>query len=186
MTRSGRPISACTERVDPPDVHRYNTAMSRAILLVLLLTGCPLGKPQGGSDPSNTGTGSDNAVVGPPSSLPDVPFEQLDHDQRVEFMKVKVVPTMEPLFKQHDPEEFSEFGCKTCHGPGVDKGEYAMPNELLPKLNFSDMSKFKQSDIDWMTKVVKPTMAKLLQEAEQSQDHPQGFGCLHCHTPDGA
>ena len=115
--------------------------------------------------------------------LPDVPFEQLDHDQRIQFMKQVVVPTMQPLFQNHDPEKYASFGCKTCHGEPADRGEYHMPSDKIPKLNFSDMSKFEQADIDWMKTEIKPTMARLLKESEHSQENPRGFGCLHCHMP---
>jgi len=117
--------------------------------------------------------------------LPDVPFEKLDHDQQIQFMKEVVVPTMGPLFQAHDPKEFAEFGCKTCHGPGAEKGEFDMPNPGLPKLNFADMSKHKKEDLEWMGKVIKPQMAKLLKEPEYSAENPTGFGCGECHTIEG-
>lgn len=114
--------------------------------------------------------------------LPDVPFDQLDHDQQIEFMKTKVMPTMGPIFKNHDAKEFAEFGCKTCHGPGAEKGEFVMPNSDLPVLDFKDTSKYEKADLEWMSNEVKPTMAKLLGEPEYSQENPTGFGCGNCHT----
>jgi hypothetical protein len=116
------------------------------------------------------------------AALPDVPFEQLDHQQRLRFMEQVVVPAMTPIFQRHDPQEFATFGCKTCHGEGAERGEFHMPNDKLPKLSFSDMSKFEQRDLEWMKTQVKPTMARLLQEQEHSPQTPQGFGCLHCHS----
>ena len=92
---------------------------------------------------------------------------------------------MMPLFQQHDAKDFADFGCKTCHGEGAEKGEFDMPNPALPKLNFSDMSKFEKEDIEWMSTVIKPTMAKLLQLPEMTRESPTGFGCLHCHTQEG-
>jgi hypothetical protein len=115
--------------------------------------------------------------------LPDVPFEQLDHDQKIQFMKQEVMPMMRQLFQAHNPEKYAEFGCKTCHGPDADQGQFHMPNDKLPKLNFADMSKFEQRDVDFMKNEVKPTMARLLREPEHAQDNPDGFGCLHCHKP---
>ena len=131
------------------------------------------------STQTTTPTGGDGNAVAKP--LPDVPFEQLDHEQRIQFMKEKVVPTMEPLFKKHDPEEFADFGCKTCHGAGAEKGEFHMPNAQLPKLFGPSMDKYKKEDIEWMSKEIKPTMAALLKESEMTKDNPNGFGCLHCH-----
>lgn len=138
-----------------------------------------------GSKSSSTTTPTGDTAGSASPVLPDVPFEKLDHDQQIQFMKEKVVPTMGPLFKEHDPKEFAEFGCKTCHGEGAEKGEFEMPSAHLPKLNFKDMSKFKKHDIEWMSTVIKPTMAKLLQEAEFTPENPEGFGCLHCHTAEG-
>lgn len=153
-----------------------SAAMKRlAVLVTLFVAAC------GSKSPSQTttpGGGSDSATA----ALPDVPFDKLDHDQQIQFMKEKVVPTMAPLFKAHDAQEFAEFGCKTCHGPGAEKGEFEMPNPGLPKLNFKDMSKWKQEDLEWMGKVVKPAMAKLLGEPEYSPETPTGFGCPQCHT----
>lgn len=114
-------------------------------------------------------------------ALPDVPFEQLDHDQKIQFMKQVVVPTMAPMFQRHDAEKFAAFGCKTCHSEAADRGHFHMPNDKLPKLNFADLRKFEQHDIDFMTNEIKPMMAKLLQEPEHTAEEPQGFGCLHCH-----
>ncbi len=151
--------------------------MKRSVVLASLLVAAACGS----KSPATTTGGSETATA----VLPDVPFEQLDHDQQIQFMKQKVVPTMAPLFKEHDPQEFADFGCTTCHGPGAEKGEFEMPNPELPKLNFADMSKFKPEDVEWMTKVIKPTMATLLKEPEYSEQNPKGFGCLHCHTAEG-
>lgn len=147
--------------------------MKRLAVAPLLLAAIACGpKPGGGSDP---------AVP----VLPDVPFEQLDHDQKIQFMKEVVVPTMSPIFKKHDPGRYGKFGCVTCHGESADRGEYHMPNDALPKLNFADMSKFEAHDLEWMKNEVKPTMAQLLKEAEHSEDNPHGFGCLSCHSQVG-
>jgi len=114
-----------------------------------------------------------------------IPFDKLDHDQRIEFMKQKVVPQMKPIFQMHDSKKFAEFGCTTCHGEQAKDGHFDMPNAKLPKLNFNDMSKFKKEDIDWMKEQVLPTMARILDQPVHSQENPKGFGCLECHTQEG-
>ena len=144
-----------------------------AILLVLAACGS---KAPATSTVSTPGGGSAAAT------LPDVPFDQLDHDQRAEFMKQKVMPAMQPIFQNHDATKFAEFSCKTCHGAQAAQGHFDMPNPELPKLNFKDMSKWKPADLEWMGKEVKPAMAKLLSLPEYSQDKPSGFGCPACHT----
>jgi hypothetical protein len=36
--------------------------------------------------------------------------------------------------------------------------------------------------VEFMSKVVKPEMAKLLNQPEMTESNPKGFGCLECHT----
>ena len=146
--------------------------MMRLALPGLLLAIVACGpKPPGGGGPGPGAT----------AVLPDVPFEQLDHDQRIQFMKQVVVPAMKPLFQSHAPGKYASFGCKTCHGEAADRGEFHMPSDKIPKISFADMSKFQQADIEWMKTEIKPTMARLLKEPEHSPENPRGFGCLHCH-----
>jgi hypothetical protein len=129
------------------------------------------------------------AACGPTRShikpvLPDVPFDELDHEQRIQFMKQVVMPNIGPLFHEHNPKKFENFGCRTCHGDGADRGEYHMPNDKLPKLNFGNMSKYEPRDIEFMKTQVQPTMARLLKQPERTEQNPDGFGCLACHTPE--
>jgi len=151
-------------------------AMRHSLGLLLLVAAC------GSKSPSTTTTptGPEAEVV-----LPDVPFDKLDHDQRIAFMKQKVVPALKPVFQNHDPKDFAEFGCQTCHGKQAKEGHFDMPNPGLPKLNFKDMSKFKKEDLEWMGKEVMPTMAKVLNLEPYSETNPSGFGCLACHTQEG-
>jgi len=117
--------------------------------------------------------------------LPDVPFDKLDHEQKVAFMKQKVMPVIKPLFQNHDPKDYADFGCATCHGEQAKQGHFDMPNAKLPKLNFNDMSKFKKEDIEWMGKEIEPAMGKILNLPLYSKENPTGFGCLNCHTQEG-
>jgi hypothetical protein len=111
-----------------------------------------------------------------------VPFAELDLDHQIEFMKTTVVPAMKPIFQQHDAHKFADFGCATCHGPDANAGDFEMPNDKLPKLDFSDLSQFQTADLDWMQRQVKPTMARLL-DLREADDPKQGLACLTCHTP---
>ena len=119
------------------------------------------------------------------AALPDLPFDKLDRDQRIEFMKQKVMPAMKASFQNHDATDFAGFGCVTCHGEQAKEGHFDMPNPKLPKLNFNDMSSFKKEDLEWMQKEVWPTMGKILDLPLHSKENPKGFGCLACHTPEG-
>lgn len=111
-------------------------------------------------------------------------FDKLSHEEKMDFMKKQVVPTMKPLFQEFDPKKYANFGCKTCHGKDPVKAKYRMPNGGLTKLDFAKLKEGKQSPkaAEWMGKVVKPTMAKLLQMSEYTEENPTGFGCLHCHV----
>ena len=86
-----------------------------------------------------------------------------------------------PLFAAHDAKEFADFSCKTCHGPGAEKGEFHMPYDGLPPIGQGVMDKYKKEDIEWMATVIKPKMAALLKEPEYTPENPNGFGCLGCH-----
>jgi hypothetical protein len=148
----------------------------RAILLVALITAC------GGKSTPATSTTTTAPAETAAKPLPDVPFDQLDQDQRAQFMKEKVVPAMKPVFQNHDPKMFAEFGCKTCHGKEAAQGHFDMPNADLPKIGKStDWSQFKKENIDWMKNEVAPTMAKVMNMPEWSPENPKGFGCLACH-----
>jgi len=154
--------------------------MKLLVAAVLMTAACGSKSPSTTTTP--TGGEGSAAMV-----LPDVPFDKLDHEQREEFMKQKVVPAMKPLFVNHDPKDFAEheFGCQTCHGE-VKDDHFVMPNPNLPKLNLKDLSKFKKEDLEWMSKEIMPAMAKILNEPVSSELNPKGFGCLECHTPEGA
>lgn len=141
---------------------------------------CGSKSPEASTTPTAPSGGEAAAVV-----LPDLPFDKLDHDQRIAFMKQKVMPAMRPVFANHDPNKFAEIHCTTCHGDQAKEGHFDMPNPNLPKLNFNDMSKFKKEDMEWMAKEVMPTMAQTLGVPMHTKDNPKGFGCLGCHTPEG-
>lgn len=148
--------------------------MKLLVATVIVLAAC-------GSTPAATTTPKE-AEGAATVALPDLPFDKLDRDQRVAFMKQKVVPQMKPIFQSHDSKDFSDFGCKTCHGDQAKQGHFDMPNPKLPKLNFKDMSKFDKDDIEWMQKQVEPTMARILDLPLYSKENPKGFSCLNCHT----
>jgi hypothetical protein len=142
----------------------------RGGLLVLIAVAC-------GSRPPGPATREVPATA----VLPDVPFAQLDHDQRIQFMRERVVPAMAPVFQQHDAAKYAGFTCATCHGASADDGSYAMPNARLPRLDLAALDRYSPDDVAWMAQQVKPAMAKLLREPEWSSDNPLGFGCSRCH-----
>jgi len=136
--------------------------------------GSAAGSAAGSGDGSAAGGGSGSAAFD---------FEKLTHEQKMDFMKKQVVPTMKPLFQDFDKKKYANFGCKTCHGKNPQKAKYKMPNSSLPKLDFAALKAGKQEPeiAKWMGEVVKPQMAKLLQQPEMTEANPKGFGCLECH-----
>jgi len=153
-------------------------AGSLALALVVAACGGKASSTQ--TTPSTPESGSAATATAKPA-LPDVPFDNLDHEQRAEFMKQKVVPALEQIFKKHDAQKYAEFGCKTCHGKGADQGHFDLPNMDLPLIGMDAMQKFKPEQLEWMVKEVKPTMAKLLGQPEWTPQNPTGFGCGGCH-----
>lgn len=113
-----------------------------------------------------------------------VDFDKLTHDEKVKFMKTKVMPEMKPAFQKFDAKEYANFGCKTCHGKDPQKTKYKMPNPELKPLDFAAIKAGKEDPkyVEFMQKTVKPTMAKILDQPEMSETNPDGFGCLECHT----
>ena len=111
-------------------------------------------------------------------------FDKLTHDEKMKFMKEKVVPPMKKAFQEFDAKDFADFGCKTCHGKDPKKTKYKMPNPELPALDFKALEQKKQKPevAEFMAKTVKPQMAKILEQPEMTKDNPKGFGCLECHT----
>lgn len=149
----------------------------------LLVAAAILAAACGAKPPATTTTTTSAGEESAAAALPDLPFDQLNHEQRIEFMKQKVVPAMKPVFQSHDASSYAEFGCQTCHGAQAKEGHFDMPNPDLPKLNLNDLNEFfKQEDIDWMKQQVVPAMAKTLGVPVYSQDNPSGFGCPVCHT----
>ncbi len=136
-----------------------------------------------GSAEMGSAAGSGSATAGSGSAEAKSEFDKLSHDDKVKFMKQKVMPTMKAAFQKFDPKEFASFTCKTCHGKDPAKAKYEMPTPDLPKLDFAEIKAGKEDPkwLEFMGKVVKPEMAKLLGEPEMTETQ-DGFGCLDCHT----
>jgi hypothetical protein len=136
----------------------------------------------GSGDTGIAGAGS--AAASSVVSAGDFDFSKLSRDDKIKFMKQKVMPAMKPLFQKFDPKNFAKFTCKTCHGKDPQRAKYEMPTPDLPPLDFEAIKAGKEDPkvVEFMSKIVKPEMAKLFHMPEMSESEPNGFGCLHCHT----
>jgi mono/diheme cytochrome c family protein len=152
---------------------------------VLLAAACG-----GKSTPAPAAAPSEPAEVTVPEGMK---FDDMNHDQRLSFMKNTVLPRMKELFQAFDATEFAEFNCKTCHGSGAEDGTFEMPTpdiEVLPGSEEAFVEYAKEPEhqrfIKFMSEQVKPEMAKLLQEPEYDPATGQGeFSCGNCHTFEG-
>lgn len=131
------------------------------------------------ADSAGSAAGSGSAVA-----AADFDFDKLSKDDKVKFMKQKVMPTMKPLFQTFDSKSFAKFTCKTCHGKDPPRTKYKMPSKDLPVLDFDAIKAGKEDPkiVEFMAKTVKPEMAKILGMPEMTETQPKGFGCLNCHT----
>lgn len=124
------------------------------------------------------------AALGPP----EIAWKDMSRDQRMTYMEKVIVPTMKPVFQEFDKLRFAEFGCKTCHGVGVDDTSFEMPNNALLSLpatveEMVPLVKEKGPWVEFMTRRIKPTMARLLdlREYDPASPQPDAFGCHGCH-----
>ena len=145
------------------------------IWAVVLTMGCG----GGGSPPAKT---SSEAKVEP--GAPNIPWEQKNHDQRLEWMGLEVFPKMKEAFQGYDEVEFKDFKCQTCHGDNMKEVNFKMPNELPPLSKENTFAKAQEYDAEataFMAETVVPTMAKLLGKEPYDQSTGEGFGCFGCH-----
>ena len=143
---------------------------------VLALTGCG-----GGTSAAPAKTSSDSGA-GP--GAPNIPWEQKNHDQRLEWMGLEVFPKMKEAFQAYDEAEFKDFKCQTCHGDDMKEVNFKMPNKLpaLEKENtFAAAQAYDAEAAAFMGETVAPTMAKLLGMDLYNADTGKGFGCFGCH-----
>jgi hypothetical protein len=183
---------------------REDAAMFRIAVLVVLALGCSKAKEQDkqSTPPPPPPPAADAAPVATPEPVAevvdagaepadataavatsDVHFDDLSKEDKIKFMKQKVMPAMRPVFQKFDAKEFGTFTCKTCHGKDPQGSKYKMPSKDLPALDFDALKAGKEDPkmVEFMSKVVKPEMAKLLNEPEMTETNPKGFGCLACH-----
>lgn len=145
---------------------------SAALLLALLLPilGCPTA---GGDDDDAAGDDDDSTEYEKPAD-----WQDMDFDQRKEYMTQIVEPEMQAIFQEFDAVEYAEFACSTCHGDDAEDVEYEMPNGLHPlRFPLNPSTPEEEAYIEFMEDDVIGPMADLVdQEVGMS-----GFRCTACH-----
>lgn len=153
-----------------------------ACVLLTLACGGSAQEPATASDSAPVmGEPSASAAPSAPPAIPDKWDASMTPEQKAEFMKQKIMPALEPIFKAHDAEE--AFTCQTCHGP-----DFKLPKDFLPHLTIKDgqMTDFTEQPemAKFMAEKVTPAMIAALGVPGYDPATQKGFGCNGCHTID--
>lgn len=148
-----------------------------SLFLALALASCG-----GGSTESTTETTETTSTGG--GEAEHIAWDDMTMEQRGEYMATVVMPAMQPLFQNHDPEEFADFSCATCHGENAHDVGFHMPNGVHPMTHEEVGPMFGSSDPDaqWMITQVWPRMGELLGESLYNPETHEGFSCFNCHS----
>ncbi len=115
-------------------------------------------------------------------------WKDMNHDQRLDFMKATVLPKMKAEFAAYDSKRFGNITCGTCHGDGAKDGTFKMPNpKIMPKVpndqpGFEKLMKTQPDAVKFMGGKVVPMMAQMLGQEPYDMKTGKGFGCHECHT----
>ena len=121
-------------------------------------------------------------------SIDGVAWSDMDTAQREKYMADVVMPSMQELFVEFDPEAFGKsFGCATCHGNNATEVGFKMPNGLRPldPNSFPTPASSEPEVAKWATFMftkVTPKMVELLGAEPYDMETETGFGCYGCHA----
>lgn len=131
--------------------------------------------------PSGEESAEGTAEAGDAGSGETKSFDDMSAPEKMKHMKTVVAPHMAKVFQEASAEEYANFGCVNCHGPGAKNGDFEMPSAALPALNKEEMDEHPEVT-KFMAERVVPEMAKLLGEEPYNPETQEGFGCFDCHT----
>jgi hypothetical protein len=118
---------------------------------------------------------------------PQVPWADMNMDQRKDHMKKVVLPRMRELFVEAEGQKHAGAKCTLCHGEGAKDGTYKLPNPDLPRLSttgtFEEELAEHPNGTKFMMEKVVPEMARLLGVPPYDAQSQSGFGCFSCHLP---
>lgn len=150
-----------------------------SLLVLAFLTSC--GGPS--TEPTTSETAEPTAATGGETAA-QVAWADMTQEQKGQFMHDVVMPEMRAMFQEHDPEEFADFSCATCHGENAREVGFEMPNGIAPLDPAHIPAAFTSSEpiAVLMTQRVWPRMTELLGQQPYDPDTHQGFSCLSCHA----
>ncbi len=154
----------------------------------------PLVEPPPPAPPTGMPTNPPPTTPAPATTAPaaggTLAWKDMNHDQRLDFMKATVLPKMKVEFAAYDSKRFGNITCGTCHGDGAKDGTFKMPNpKIMPKVpndqaGFDKLMKAKPDAAKFMATKIVPQMAQMLGEEPYDVKTGKGFGCHECHTSD--
>ena len=118
---------------------------------------------------------------------PPQPFSAMSTPDKQAWMAQEVLPFMDGLFREYDPETHAGFSCQTCHGPDAAARDYAMPSPALLALAPTGspaqraMVQEHPRAVRFMFNHVTKHMRTLLDAPDYDAETGTGFGCFSCH-----
>jgi len=150
-----------------------------ALSLLLFVAACPTANDDDSA--SNDDDAADPCADYEPSGA----FDDMDDDEKRQFMTCVVMPDMTDAFQAFDADEYATFGCATCHGQDREAVDHEMPNGLeelpLAGFPFSESNDPEEAAFgEFMEDEVLPAMQAHLGRSSNFND-PNFFGCYGCH-----
>lgn len=168
------------------------------ILVLALAAGCGGSGTEGGDGTNGTAGGEDDDLdmdmdADPPGDTvresareliginpPAAPWSEMSHEDREMDMIGRFHPIFGEMFREHDAEEFGDFGCETCHGDDMRERNFEMPNPGLPRIAAAGSPRYAVLEesypemMRFMSEDVTPAMQTMLGEGAT-------FTCNGCH-----
>ena len=166
----------------------FRTGFEGGAIAVLLMLGCggDVAVERAEVESETTGQETTTEVVQdtPAESADPATWADMNHDQRMAYMRETVMPEMKALFVEFDGERYADFGCGTCHGEDAREVGFEMPNGLAPldPAHIPDIFQSERPMAVFMTQKAWPKMAELLDEPLFDPEVGEGFSCMNCHA----
>ncbi len=130
--------------------------------------------PGAQATPQSQAPASAGAAASEPGA-PEIPWADKDHQQRMEYMGIYVLPKMSSVFESLKEDPSARFKCQNCHGDDMDAVNHEMPNDLypLPAEGFYEAAlEYDEQTTKFMAEQVVSAMSEVL---------GQDVNCLTCH-----